>query len=130
MGEIPLAAPVMAKGGKIPLAAPMTGKGEELRVTVVELWRAGRVSLEGWKKVRDGFWDDGDGDRGGKLAGNASRVPGPKRERPRRGRCNIQLTSGQAGPGSMFVGIFVGNSVVRLEPWQNRFVQTKVCNKS
>ena len=36
MGEIPLAAPVMGKGG-IPLAAPMTGKGEEMMVVVVEV---------------------------------------------------------------------------------------------
>ena len=119
LGEIPLAAPVMGKGG-IPLAAPMTGKGEELRVIVVELWRAGRVSLEAWKEVRDGFWDDGDGDMGGKLAGNASRGPGPKRGRPRRGHCSIQQRSGHAVHGSIFVGIFLGSSVGLDEPWREK----------
>ena len=115
----------MGKGGKIPLAAPMTGKGEELMVVVVELRRAGRASLEAWKEVWDGFWDDGDGDRGGKLAGNASRGPGPKRGRPRRGHCNIQQRSGHAVHGSIFVGISVGSFVGRDEPWREKICTDK-----
>ena len=39
----------------------------------------GRVSLEAWGLVWEWFWDDGDRDRGGKLAGNASRGPGPRK---------------------------------------------------
>ena len=72
-----MAAPMMGKGRELPLAAPLTGMGREMRV-VVDLWRAGRVSLEAWE-VWGWFWDVGDGDRGGKLAGNASRGPGLRR---------------------------------------------------
>ena len=53
--------------------------GEELRVVVVEFWRAGRLSLEAWEWVWEWFWVDGNGDQEGKLAGKASRGPGPKK---------------------------------------------------
>ena len=75
-----MAAPMMGKGRELPLAAPLTGKGRVMRVVVVvDLWRAGWVSLEAWEKVWGWFEDVGDGDRGGKLAGNASRGPGPRK---------------------------------------------------
>ena len=66
---------MMGKGRELPLAAPLTGKGRVMRV-VVDLWRAGWVSLEAWEKVWEWFGDVGDGDSGGNLAGNASRGPG------------------------------------------------------
>ena len=73
--EIPLAAPMMfGRGGELPLAAPLTGMGRVMRV--VDLWRAGWVSLEAWEKVWEWFGDVGDGDSGGNLVGNASRGPG------------------------------------------------------
>ena len=53
-GEIPLAAPMMfGKGRELPLAALLTGMGRVMRVVVVvvDLWRAGWVSLEAWEKV-------------------------------------------------------------------------------
>ena len=77
-GEIPFAAPLMGKGGDtVGGAVDWDGGGVEGGSGGgVE---GGGVSLEAWKEVREWFWDDGDGDRGGKLAGNASRGPGPKR---------------------------------------------------
>ena len=39
------------EGGELPLAAPLTGMGRVMRVVVVDLWRAGWVSLEAWEKV-------------------------------------------------------------------------------
>ena len=75
-GEILLAAPMMGKGRELPLAAPLTGMGREMRVVVVVVWRAGWVSLKAWEKVWEWFRD---GDRGGKLAGKASRGQGPRK---------------------------------------------------
>ena len=47
-----MAAPMMfGRGGELPLAAPLTGMGRVMRVVVVDLWRAGWVSLEAWEKV-------------------------------------------------------------------------------
>ena len=48
-----MAAPMMGKGRELPLAAPLTGMGRVIRVVVVvvDLWRAGWVSLEAWEKV-------------------------------------------------------------------------------
>ena len=75
--EIPLAAPMMfGRGGELPLAAPLTGMGRVMRVVVVDLWRAGWVSLEAWEKVWEWFGGVGDGDSGGNWAGDASRGPG------------------------------------------------------
>ena len=63
------------------MAAPLTGMGEELRVVVVDVWRAGGggFSLEAWKEGQGWFLGDGDGDRDGRLVGNASRGPGPRK---------------------------------------------------
>ena len=67
---------MFGKGRELPLAAPLTGMGRVMRVVVVDLWRAGWVSLEAWERVWEWFGDDEDGDCGGNLAGNASRGPG------------------------------------------------------
>ena len=63
------------EGGELLLAAPLTGMGRVMRV-VVDLWRAGWVSLEAWEKVWEWFGGVGDGGGGGNWVGNASRGPG------------------------------------------------------
>ena len=75
-----MAAPMMfGRGGELPLAAPLTGMGRVMRVVVVDLWRAGWVSLEAWEKVWEEFWDVWAEDCGGNWAGKTSRGPGQLR---------------------------------------------------